>query len=296
MLDVAAHVTGRNDVIAAGATRDEAVACVRRWEEWWLVHRADYVAYDGPARLAATIADTQYARWTERMISMRLGVGTDGVPILDKLRAKAPRTLAIAGIGVLVGYLLAIALGLLGAARHRRTGEAAMLALLAGAYAAPTACVAAIVAAAHPPGPGVVVPGLVLALGLVASPARQQQASLLEVIRLDWVRAARAHGAGPLRIVVSHALPNTLGPTLTLLSLELPTALAGAFVVEQAFGVPGLGEETIRAVQTRDVAWLMTIAFASAAVGALALLVSDIALSVVDPRLRTGLLRRGRAE
>lgn len=294
MLAIVSHVTGRVDPIADGASRDEARACAERWEEWWLVHRADYVAYDGPTRLAAMIADTQYARWTERMIRFRLGVGSDGVPVLDKLRARAPRTLAIAGLAILFAYLAAIPLGIASAARQRRSGDLALLALAVLAHAVPTACVAALVATARRPGDCLLVPALVLALALVASPARQQRSSLLDVIRLDWIRAARARGLGPLRIVLAHALPNTIAPTVTLLSLELPMALTGAFVVEQAFGVPGLGEETIRAVQTHDVAWLMAIALGAATAGALSLLVGDLALAAVDPRLRTGFLRRAR--
>lgn len=295
LLDMAARITERPDTISAEASLAEADACARRWLDWWLANRSDYSVYDGPARLVAVIMDTQYARWFERMISLRLGTGNDGVPILDKLEERAPRTFAIAGLAVLVAYAIALPLGLLTAFRHRTVGNEALLGLLLLSHAVPTACLAALLAMLFPEGGGLVLPALVLSLAFIASPARQTHARLVETLRLDFVRAARARGLGRFRILSTHALRGTLGSTITLFSLDFPMALAGSFVVERAFGIAGLGEETIRAVQTRDVGWLMTLGFAAAAISALTLLLGDLAHSIVDPRVRAGVLRRERA-
>lgn len=295
LFDIASHITHRQDTLPLDATPREARACAHRWLDWWLSNRSEYAAYDGPSRLAAIIVDTQYARWFERMLSLELGTDAQGVPILDKLRDRAPVSLAIAAIAVLVAYAIALPLGILSVLRHRKPGHGALLVSSLLSHVVPTACLAVLFAKATPQRNEILLPALLLSLAFIASPLRHQRARLIEVLRLDFIRAARARGLGPLRVLLGQALRGTLGSTITLFSLDLPMALAGSFVVEKAFGIHGLGEETIRAVETRDVAWLMTLGFSAAVLGALSLLFSDIALSLIDPRARASLLRRERA-
>lgn len=294
LVEVAARVTGRNDTIPEGASPAEARACVERWLDFWLIHRADFAAFEGPVRLFATIGETQYARWFERMMSLRLGFGNDGVPILDKLRERAPTTLAIAILAVLIAYAVALPIGIVTAFRHRAAGNELLLGLTLASYAIPSACLATIAASLFPSEGGILLPALVLAVAFVASPTRHLQARLVDTLRLDYILAARARGLGPVRIIFTQALRGTLGSTITLLGLDLPMALAGSFVVEKAFGLRGLGEETVRAVQERDVAWLMALGFGAALLSALTLLLTDVANSIVDPRVRAGLMRRER--
>lgn len=293
VIDMTAKITGRDDTLAKEASLKEARACARRWLDWWLANRADYAVHDGPARLSATVLDTQYARWFERMISLRLGTGTDGVEVIDKLRARAPVTFAISALSVLAAYAIALPLGIVSALRRGLGGRALLLIATLASHALPTACLAVLVAASAPQSAGIVLPALVLAVAFIASPARHQHARLIETLQRDFILAARARGLGPLR-VLRHALRESPGATLTLFSLDLPMALAGSFVVEKAFGIEGIGAETVRAVQTRDVAWLMTLGFSAAAIGALALIASDLTLSFVDPRVRAGIAHDGR--
>ena len=75
-------------------------------------------------------------------------------------------------------------------------------------------------------------------------------------------------------------------PTVTLAGLQFPALLGGAFVVEEVFGVPGIGYETIRAVEAHDTAWLVSIALLTAVVTILALAASDVAYGLLDPRIR----------
>jgi peptide/nickel transport system permease protein len=91
---------------------------------------------------------------------------------------------------------------------------------------------------------------------------------------------------------VVHALRNALLPTVTLAGLHLPVLLGGAFVVEEVFGLPGVGFETIRAVQAHDTAWMMAVVLACAVAVTLGLVASDIAYGALDPRVREGLARR----
>jgi peptide/nickel transport system permease protein len=91
---------------------------------------------------------------------------------------------------------------------------------------------------------------------------------------------------------VVHALRNALMPTVTLVGLHLPAILGGAFVVEEVFGLPGIGYETLRAIEAHDAAWLRAVILMAAVAITLGLAASDIAYGALDPRVREILARR----
>jgi peptide/nickel transport system permease protein len=123
-------------------------------------------------------------------------------------------------------------------------------------------------------------------VGSLATLSRYQRAATLETSRQDYVRTAKAKGASPLRQLVVHALRNAMLPTVTLAGLQFPALLGGAFVVEEVFAVPGMGYETIRAVEAHDTAWLVSITLVTAVITTLALIASDVAHGLLDPRMR----------
>ena len=131
-----------------------------------------------------------------------------------------------------------------------------------------------------------------LAAGSLATCSRWQRAAMLEVVGQDFVRTARAKGLSGPRVLVVHALRNALMPTVTLAGLHLPALLGGAFVVEEIFGLPGMGYETLRAVEAHDAAWLMAVILVAAVTVTLGLVASDVAYGVLDPRVREELTRR----
>jgi peptide/nickel transport system permease protein len=81
-------------------------------------------------------------------------------------------------------------------------------------------------------------------------------------------------------------------PSITLAGLHLPALLGGAFVVEEVFGLPGMGYETLRAIEAHDAAWLMAVILVAAVAITLGLVASDVASSALDPRVREVLARR----
>jgi peptide/nickel transport system permease protein len=116
-------------------------------------------------------------------------------------------------------------------------------------------------------------------------------------VRQDFVRTAHSKGLSAWRVAVVHALRNALMPTITLAGMHLPVLLGGAFVVEEVFGLPGVGFETLRAIEAHDSAWLMAVVLAAAVLANLGLAASDVAYGVLDPRVREVLATRqgGRA-
>jgi ABC-type dipeptide/oligopeptide/nickel transport system permease component len=153
---------------------------------------------------------------------------------------------------------------------------------------------AVLVARIGPATAGLVVPTLVLALGLLAAPTHQVRSALIGALGEDHVRATMARGASPIGVARRHALRPALVPLVTLAALEPPLALGGAFVIERVFQLEGLGEATLRAVETHDVAWLMAISLILAAVAAVGVIATDLAHVALDPRVGPALLGRRR--
>ncbi|HYU14199.1 MAG TPA: ABC transporter permease [Stellaceae bacterium] len=132
----------------------------------------------------------------------------------------------------------------------------------------------------------VIGPAIVLGLGQGAYIARMARSSLLEVIREDYVRTARAKGL-PGRLVISlHALPNALLPVVTLSGILLGFVLAGSIPVERAFATPGLGYAMYTAVSERDVFVMQNLVFLYAVVFVVLNIMIDAIIAWLDPRIR----------
>ncbi len=294
---VARHAARRGPTLHRDASAAQARRAVADWQEWWFVHATDFVALDGVARATAYATETRYGKWLLRAGSGKLGVSViDGEPIADKLRERARVTLLVCSLAMLASWLLAVPVGALGAWKHGGRFDVASSTVLFTFYAAPTFAVAELLrrlTAGEALGAGRVALAVgALTLGSVATLARWQRAAMLETLRQDFVRTAHAKGLPAWRVAVVHALRNALLPVVTLAGVHLPVLLGGAFVVEEVFRLPGVGYETMRAIEARDGAWLMAIVLASAAATTLGLVASDVVSGALDPRLREVLSRR----
>jgi peptide/nickel transport system permease protein len=129
-------------------------------------------------------------------------------------------------------------------------------------------------------------PAIVLGLGQAAYIARMARSSLLEVVREDYVRTARAKGLSNRLVIAFHALPNAMLPVITLSGVLLGFVLAGSIPVERAFGTPGLGYAMFTAVSERDVFVMQNLVFLYAVVFVLLNIVVDVLIAWLDPRIR----------
>ncbi len=132
----------------------------------------------------------------------------------------------------------------------------------------------------------VIGPGLVIGLGFAGFVARMARSSLLEVIREDYVRTARAKGLREQLVVVRHALPNAILPVLTWSGLFLGVALGGTVAIEKAFGVPGLGTTMVDAILDRDLPVVQNLVFLYTIIFVAVNLVIDMSYAWLDPRIR----------
>jgi peptide/nickel transport system permease protein len=132
----------------------------------------------------------------------------------------------------------------------------------------------------------VIGPAIVLGMGQAAYIARMGRSSLLEVIREDYVRTARAKGLNNRWVIALHALPNALLPVITLSGVLLGLVLAGSIPVERAFGTPGLGYSMFTAVYERDVFVMQNLVFLYSVVFVVLNIVVDLTIAFLDPRIR----------
>lgn len=131
-----------------------------------------------------------------------------------------------------------------------------------------------------------VMPVFVLGIASAASVARYMRGSLLETIRQDYVRTARAKGLSERRVILNHALRNALLPIITLLGLYLPFLISGAVVTETIFAWPGMGRLTIDAIFSRDYPVVLAANLLAGVMVIFGNLLADVLYGVVDPRIR----------
>ena len=135
-------------------------------------------------------------------------------------------------------------------------------------------------------GKHLILPTLVLAFSGVGSLMRYTRTSMLEVIKQDYIRTARAKGLSEKTVIYRHALRNALIPIVTILGLMLPGLFGGAMITVQIFAFPGIGKIALGALSKRDYPLMMGFNMFMAVLVLLGNLLSDILYAAVDPRVR----------
>ncbi len=129
-------------------------------------------------------------------------------------------------------------------------------------------------------------PAIMLALGGIAAQSRYIRASMLETLREDYIRTARAKGLDKDTVFYKHALRNSVRPLITGIGGLLPALIGGAVIVETIFAYPGIGQLGYQAMLERDYPTLVTLNFITAVLVLLGNLIADVLYAIVDPRVR----------
>ena len=132
----------------------------------------------------------------------------------------------------------------------------------------------------------VMLPASILAIGGVAVQSRFIRASMIETLREDYIRTARAKGLDENAVFYRHALRNSIRPLITGIGLLLPALIGGAVIIENIFAYPGMGRLGYEAVLERDYPTLVALNFVTAALVLVGNLLADVLYAVVDPRVR----------
>lgn len=132
-----------------------------------------------------------------------------------------------------------------------------------------------------------ILPAIVLGWSSAGVIARLTRSSLLEVMRNDYIRTARAKGLRETRVITRHALKNALIPVVTIMAIQVAGLLSGAVITEAIFSIPGVGRITVNAISSRDMPLLQGAVLFATVLVILGNLVADILYSVLDPRIRS---------
>lgn len=257
----------------------------------------------------------QYFIWVGNMLQGDFGNSfKDNRPVIDKILERMPITIGMNLVSFLLIYLVAVPIGIYSAARQYSFGDRLTTILMFILYSLPSFWVAtlAIVFLCNVeyikifPTSGIksltydsmtffeqmkdrfmhfFLPITVSSLGSFAFISRQMRSSMLEVIRQDYIRTARAKGLPERTVVMKHALRNSLIPILTLLGGLLPAMVGGSFIIETIFSIPGVGQLATQAIFDRDYPIIMAELFLVSFLTVIGILLVDILYSVVDPRI-----------
>ena len=131
-----------------------------------------------------------------------------------------------------------------------------------------------------------ILPAIALGWNSAGSIARMTRSNLVEVLREDYIRTARAKGLNEADVIISHALKNALLPIVTMMALQLSSMLSGAVITESIFGIAGVGRLAVNAIETRDMPLLQGTVIFTIVLIILGNLFADVLYSIIDPRIR----------
>ncbi|MGQ0643897.1 MAG: ABC transporter permease [Elusimicrobiota bacterium] len=256
----------------------------------------------------------QYGLWLKRMAVLDFGRSfKDDRPVLDKILERLPATLLLNVLSLGLIFAAALPIGILSAVRQNSLFDKAATVFVFVGFSTPAFWLALLLMilfglqlgwlpisglrslhyeelgalgkaadlARH-----LVLPVLVSAFGGLAGLSRYMRNGMLDVIRQDYIRTARAKGLPESAVVYKHALRNALIPVVTLLGLTLPELIGGGFIFETIFAYPGMGRLGYEAIMARDYPVVMGVGTIAALLTLLGNFLADLAYAWADPRIR----------
>jgi peptide/nickel transport system permease protein len=250
----------------------------------------------------------QFAHYVWNLARFNLGRSYTLNQSVTSLIAEAlPKTLILVGLSTLLALVIAIPMGIYQVVRRNKWDDYVLTGVAFILYAVPAfllgtllilwfAVYIPIFSTEAPQSDSIwgilsdpkalVLPVVTLAAISIASFSRYMRSSMMETMTEDFVRTARAKGAGPRRVLYVHALRNAIIPIITLLGLSLGTIVSGAVITESVFNYPGMGLLAINSAFKEDLPTLLGVTFVVTIATIAGNLIADILYAVVDPRIR----------
>ncbi len=260
----------------------------------------------------------QYALWLGKMLRLDFGNSyKDQRPVLDKVLEALPITLQFNVLAVLIIYLVSIPLGVFSATHQRTKTDYTITLILFLLYSLPSFWVAMLLIMFLGGGEWLdwfpiyglssmgaedwpwyrwlgdrlwhmVLPLFCFTYAGFAGLSRFMRSGMLDTIRQDYIRTARAYGFSEKAVVFKYAMRNSLIPIVTLLAGLLPGLIGGSVIIESIFSIPGMGRLGFEAVLSRDYPLIMGVFTISTLLTLAGLILSDILYAVVDPKIKLG--------
>ena len=312
---VVSDLTGLERRLTPATSAGQRQEVLAGWTEWWFQRRREYVSFAGWERAVGRVTQTQFAKWITRVVTLRFGASIhSGRQVSALLAERLPITLFLSLVSMALAYLVAVPLGVHAAVRRGSLVERVVTVVLFVLYSLPAFWVAIVlilllggvglldlfpITGLSSPGMEqaswaaravdwlhhLVLPVLCLTYGSLALISRHQRSAMMEVLRQDYILAARARGLPERVVIFRHALRNALLPVITLIGIQLPYLISGSVIIERIFGIPGMGLLTFEAFLQRDFPVIMAVSVITAALTLAGLVLSDLAYAAADPRI-----------
>jgi peptide/nickel transport system permease protein len=225
-----------------------------------------------------------------------------GPLVLERLK----NSMALAGLALVIGVPVALGLGIIAGLRKDRPSDKAITTITLLGISVPEFVIGSVLiilfASIWPILPAtslidpkanplenmrfLILPALTLVVVTLAHLARMTRASVIRVMRTDYVRTAMLKGVPRAQVILKHVLPNALLPSITIIAINVGWMIGGLIVVETVFGYPGLGQLMVFAVTNRDVPLVQAVALLVATIYAVANLGADVLYAALNPRIR----------
>ncbi len=251
----------------------------------------------------------RYGDWLWNALQGDLGTSLQGSfrTVNEELQSRIPVTMELGFLALIVGTVVALPVGVISAVRQDSGYDYVLRGLAVLALAVPSFWLAVIVISIVFPKLGLpalpvtyspptedlgenlrkmYVPAILLGVALAGPMMRLTRGEMLEVLRQDYVRTARAKGLQENSVIVRHAMRNALIPVLTVIGLQASLLIGGSVIMESIFNLPGMGLKMIDALKRRDIPIVMGIMVVIALFVIVINLIVDLAYSLVDPRIR----------
>ena len=273
-----------------------------------LIRAEDRAKIEADLGLSDPLA-VQYGKWMKDIGTGKLGVSFwRGDTVADLIKRRGPLTIEIAVLAIILAWVIGVPVGILSALHQNSVADylarfftvlflaipsfwlaslAVLVLVLVWGWGAPLG----VIDVWEDPIQNLQIvlrPAIVLGLAVSAYIARMTRSSLLEVIREDYIRTARAKGLRERMVVWRHALRNTMLPVITLSGVLFGFMLGGSVVLEQAFNVPGLGRAMVEAFVDVDYIVIQNLVLLYGVVFVVINLLIDISYAWLDPRIRYG--------
>jgi peptide/nickel transport system permease protein len=241
----------------------------------------------------------QYLRFLGGLLQGNLGISyVQDAPALQLVLQRLPYTAELAGASFAFALVLGVPLGILGGVAHNRLADRLTMPFVLVGQAMPTFWTGLLLimlfsvhwrllpSSGSGTAASLVLPAVTLGSLSLATIARMTRSAVTEEMDREYVRTARAKGAGRTRVIIGHVLRNAALPVVSIAGLEIANLLGGAVIAESIFAWPGIGRLALSAIDARDYTVVQAVVLVAAVIFTLTSLLTDILYSLIDPQIQ----------
>ena len=283
------------------------------WTQWWKENKSEFDA-DTFDQLKVFLFDTRFARYWNNLLHLDFGKShIDKRPVLETVLSKLKYSITLAVSSVILIYLISLPLGIWSAVRQGTVMDKIVTFILFLLYSLPSFFVAVILLNLFTVGDWAIFPNLgfqsdrtnemttlehlfdilwhttlpiiCMSYGGLAALSRYARTGLLDVIRADYIRTARAKGLPEGIVIIKHAARNGMIPIITLMATLLPVLIGGSVIIEVIFQIPGMGSYIFSSITQSDYNAVMVVLLIASFLTMLGMLLADLAYALIDPRI-----------